>query len=58
MLISTRYSPGPVKIHVTVLTSKKCQDCLPALSQIHRRREEKYFQCGVDRINAMVEQLA
>jgi hypothetical protein len=40
------------------LTSEKCKNSLPALPQIHCRREQQHLECGIDRINAVVEQLS
>lgn len=40
------------------LTSKKCENRLPALAQVHSSGEEQDLQRGIDGINAMVEQLS
>ena len=40
------------------LTGKQRQDCFPALSKIHSRREKKHLQRCVDSIDTMVKQLA
>lgn len=53
-LALTRHRRACIKI----LTSEEREDCLPALSEIHRGGKEQNLESRVDRVDAMVEQLS
>lgn len=40
------------------LTGKQDKNSLPALAKVHSSREQQDFQTGVQRIDAMIEELA